>query len=84
VTAPSVEYEIHLVSNEVLRIDSPAKLPPRFDFRNPGAMDEAGDIQPDGLLRTIMELVKQTPRGVRQPGLPRRKPGAVKLRSASI
>ncbi len=58
VTAPSVQYEVVLISNELLLIDSPAKLPDQagiLEIREPWMKLEI--ITPTEYYGTIMELV---------------------------
>lgn len=60
VTAPSVEYEVHLRNGEVLVIDSPARLPDEAlieDIREPWMRLEI--ITPTEFYGTIMTLAKE-------------------------
>jgi len=58
VTAPSVEYEVVLKNGEVIRIDSPAQLPPEDDIvevREPWMLLQI--FTPTDYYGTVMELV---------------------------
>ncbi len=58
VTAPSVEYEVELLTGEVVRIDSPARLPEENlirEIREPWMMLEI--FSPTDYFGTIMDLI---------------------------
>jgi len=66
VTAPSVEYEVELITGEKIVIDSPAQLPPEdriLEIREPWMMLEL--FSPTEYFGTLMELVKKR-RGIFQ------------------
>jgi GTP-binding protein LepA len=66
VTAPSVEYEVEQIDGEIIKIDSPAQLPPEdkiLEIREPWMLLEI--FTPTEYFGTLMELVKKR-RGVFQ------------------
>lgn len=66
VTAPSVEYEVQLITGETIRIDSPAQLPAEekiAEIREPWMSLEI--FSPTEYFGTLMELVKKR-RGIFQ------------------